>query len=86
MKKIELGNIEQVDVREIWEKEDTEFTPWLAEEENIQKLSLSLGIDLVVVAKEQEVGPFRADILCKDEATENYVLIENRKKKIISKF
>ena len=36
MKKIELGNIEQVDVREIWEKEDTEFTPWLAEEENIQ--------------------------------------------------
>ena len=39
MKKIELGNIEQVDVREIWEKEDTEFTPWLAEEENIQKLS-----------------------------------------------
>ena len=81
MKKIELGNIEQVDVREIWEKEDTEFTPWLAEEQNIQKLSLSLGIDLVVVAKEQEVGPFRADILCKDEATENYVLIENQLEK-----
>ena len=40
MKKIELGNIEQVDVRNLGER--WEFTPWLAEEQNIQKLSLSL--------------------------------------------
>ena len=78
MKKVELGNIEQIDVREIWEKEDADFTPWLAQEENIRRLSLALGIDLVVEAEEKEVGPFRADILCKDEATEEWVLIENQ--------
>ena len=77
-KRYELGNIEQIDVREIWEKEDADFTPWLAQEENIRRLSLALGIDLVVEAEEKEVGPFRADILCKDEATEEWVLIENQ--------
>ena len=30
MKKVDLSKIEQVDVREIWDKEDTDFTPWLA--------------------------------------------------------
>ena len=49
MKKVELGSIEQIDVREIWEKEDADFTPWLAQEENIRRLSLALGIDLVGV-------------------------------------
>jgi hypothetical protein len=81
MGKVLLGNIEQVDIREIWEKEDTDFTPWLAKEPNIQKLGLALGIDLVVVAEEQEVGPFRADILCRDEATDDFVLIENQLEK-----
>ena len=78
MKKIDLGKIEQVDVREIWDKEDTDFTPWLAQEENIERLGLALGIDLIVEAEEKEVGPFRADILCKDEATDEWVLIENQ--------
>ena len=48
MKTYDLGKIEQVDVREIWGKEDTEFTPWLAKQENIERLGLALGIDLVV--------------------------------------
>ena len=38
MKKIDLGKIEQVDVREIWDKEDTDFTPWLAKDENIKRV------------------------------------------------
>ena len=81
MKKIDLGKIEQVDVREIWDKEDTDFTPWLAQEENIERLGLALGIDLIVEAEEKEVGPFRADILCKDEATDEWVLVENQLEK-----
>ena len=81
MKTYDLGKIEQVDVREIWEKEDTEFTPWLAKQENIERLGVALGIDLVVEAEEKEVGPFRADILCKNEATEEWVLIENQLEK-----
>jgi len=81
MKKITLGNIELVDVREIWDKEDVDFTPWLAQEDNIQRLSLAIGIDLVVEAEEKEVEPFRADILCKNEATDEWVLIENQLEK-----
>jgi len=30
-----LGRLERVDLREYWEREDTDFTPWLAQEENI---------------------------------------------------
>jgi hypothetical protein len=37
-----------------------------------------VGIDLEVEAQEKDVGPFRADILCKDTATSNWVLIENQ--------
>jgi len=30
----------------LWERESTEFTPWLAKEENIQLLSKTIGIEL----------------------------------------
>jgi hypothetical protein len=81
MKKFDLGKIEKVDIRNIWEHEGTDFTPWLAKEENIELLGSAIGIDLIVEAEEKDVGPFRADILCKDEANGNWVLIENQLEK-----
>ena len=36
MKKFDLGKIEKVDIRNIWEHEGTDLTPWLAKEENIE--------------------------------------------------
>jgi len=41
-------------------------------------LSETIGIELELESQETEVGPFRADILCKDTATDNWVLIENQ--------
>lgn len=38
----------------------------------------TLGIDLELEAQEKAVGPFRADILCKDVGTGAWVLIENQ--------
>ncbi len=38
----------------------------------------ALGIDLELEAQEKAVGPFRADILCKDIGTGRWVLIENQ--------
>jgi hypothetical protein len=66
------------DLREAWESEDGNFTPWLAKEENLKLLGDTIGIDLELEAQEQNVGPFRADILCKDTVTNNWVLIENQ--------
>lgn len=73
-----LGQIEQVDVRSVWESESSDFTPWLAENGNLALLGNELGIELELEAQEKEVGPFRADILCKDTADASWVLIENQ--------
>jgi len=73
-----LGKLEKVEIRKVWPKEDSNFTPWLAREENIALLSEELNIDLEVQGQEKYVGPFRADILCKDIATSHYVVIENQ--------
>jgi hypothetical protein len=65
-----------VELRQAWTGEATEFTPWLAQ--NVAVLGDALELELEVEAQEQPVGPFRADILCKDTATDNWVLIENQ--------
>ena len=43
-----LGRLEKIDLRTYWKKEATDFTPWLAKEENIQLLSETIGIELEV--------------------------------------
>jgi hypothetical protein len=73
-----LGRLERVDLRNIWLSEASDFTPWLARKENLAILGETLGIDLELEAQERPVGPFRADILCKDIGTDRWVLIENQ--------
>lgn len=75
-----MGRLERVDLNEAWKTEDGDFTPWLAEEENIALLGDAIGIDLEVEAQEMRVGLFRADIVCLDTASlDNHrVLIENQ--------
>jgi hypothetical protein len=78
MKANSLGKLEPVELREVWESESAEFTPWLAREDNIELLGDAIGLELEVEAQERNVGPFRADILCKDTANDSWVLIENQ--------
>ena len=73
-----LGRLEQVNLRDIWSTEDGDFTPWLAEEDNLRLLGDAIGIDLELEAKEKSVGPFYADILCKDTVDSTWVIIENQ--------
>lgn len=76
---IELSKITKVELRDCWGNEATDFTPWLAKDENIAMLADALGMnELEVRAQEEHVGPFRADILCVDPGTDKYVLIENQ--------
>ena len=74
----ELGKLKKVDLREVWIDEARSFTPWLAQEYNIKLLGDTIGIELEVEAQEKSVGPFSADILCKDTVNNNWVLIENQ--------
>lgn len=73
-----LGRLVNVDIKSVWKTEFNHFTPWLAKEENINLLAKELKTDLEVIEVEKPVGPFRADILCKDTGTDNYVIIENQ--------
>lgn len=73
-----LGRLERVELRAAWASESGDFTPWLAQEENIKLLGEAIGIELEVEAEEKNVGPFRADILCKDVLNDTWVLIENQ--------
>jgi len=73
-----LGRMEKVDLRQVWVREAGDFTPWLAREENIALLGEALGLELEVQKQEAEVGPFRADILCKETESGRAVLVENQ--------
>ena len=78
----QLGRLQQIrDIKKYWEREATDFTPWLAKNENLSLLGDTIGIDLELEAQEKNVGPFRADILCRDTANSQWVLIENQLEK-----
>lgn len=73
-----FGDIKKVNVRSVWKNEQYDFTPWLAEEENIAQLASALGLELEVEGCEVAVGPYSADILAKDVGTGRYIIIENQ--------
>ena len=71
-----LGRLERVEPGNVWKSERSDFTPWLAAPENLSRLGDALRLDLEPMAREQPVGPFRADLLCRDAATRSPVVIE----------
>ena len=72
----ELSKIEKVDLRDIWEHEAHDFTPWLSE--NLDRLSEELGLDLELQAQEAPVGGYSLDILAHDLGSNRPVTIENQ--------
>ena len=78
MDNLDLGKLERVDVRTLWSNEASEFTPWLARQENLDVLGETLGLSLETESIEKEVGSFRADIVCTETGSDSKVLIENQ--------
>lgn len=78
LKSHQLGRLEKVDLHKEFSSEAGDFTPWLAQNENLKLLGEAIGLDLELEAREKDVGPFRADLLCKDTANDSWVLIENQ--------
>lgn len=71
-----VGKIKRVDLRNIWKKEDKEFTPWL--KENIDLLSEKLGIEIMDTQIEEKIGDFKLDIIGKEANTKKFVAVENQ--------
>ena len=78
---VSLGRLERIELREIWEREDQDFTPWLAEEESLSILGKTFNMELQLDAQEKAVGSFSADILCTNTDDNSKVLIENQLEK-----
>ena len=73
---LDCNSLKKVEPRDIWFREAQDFTPWLAE--NLSCLSESLNIELAFEAREQRVGDFRADLVCRNVADNSRVVIENQ--------
>jgi len=76
-----FGQLKTVPVKEIWSNEASDFTPWVATDDGLQRLGDTLDIELVLETVEKSVGPFKADVVCKDSANDSLVLIENQLEK-----
>ena len=75
-----IGKLTQVDLREVWKQESSDFTQWLAE--NMSDLCDAIGMNLELLNTEQRVDESRyaIDILAEDESGE-FVIIENQLEK-----
>jgi hypothetical protein len=72
----DLGKLEHMEPRTLWESEASNFTPWLAE--NLSLLGEALGLDLELVQTEVAVGEFTADMEARDTGRDRQVIIENQ--------
>lgn len=77
----DLGRLQAVDLRAVWGDEARDFTPWLARADNLALLGETVSLELEFEKQEVQVGPFSADILCKNIADDTWVLIENQVEK-----
>ncbi len=73
-----LSRIKKIDLREQWKHEASDFSQWLAKDENIELLGNEIGIDICEVETEPRVGKFNADIRAEEENTGRKIIIENQ--------
>jgi len=73
-----LGKLKKVELREAWRHEASNFTNWLAQEENLALLGDEIGFDIKLLQTEAAVGSFSVDILAEEENTGRKIIIENQ--------
>ena len=72
----DIGTIEMVqNIRDVWPKEDADFTPWLCE--HIDVVGKCIQRNLHDAQKEANTGSYFVDIVAKDD-NEDSVIIENQ--------
>ncbi|MEO2189649.1 DUF4268 domain-containing protein [[Clostridium] innocuum] len=76
---INLGQLKEIkDLRRVWPHEALDFTPWLAEEDNLMLLSDAVGLEITVDETESSVGDFNVDIYATETGTDRKIIIENQ--------
>lgn len=75
---MQIGRLTKVNIKELWRHEQYDFSNWLSKEENIELLNDILGLTLIDVKKEVNVGAYRCDIVAKDETSDTVIVIENQ--------
>jgi hypothetical protein len=73
---MDFSELRDVELREAWPNEDTDFTPWL--EDNLQRLSRAIGIAIEPDDSQVAVDGFSADILANFPVNGSRVVIENQ--------
>jgi len=71
-----LGRLTPVPPREVWVNEAQHFTPWLLQ--NADVLGDLLNMDLALEQAEHPVGGFSLDLIGRDQATGEVVIVENQ--------
>jgi hypothetical protein len=78
---MKLGSLEKINLREVWAREDTHFTQWLAKEENISVLLDEIGVSAENIKTEDNAGKFNCDITADEVESGKKIIIENQLEK-----
>ena len=76
LKATHFARLSDTSLRDAWQDEARDFTPWLSD--NIDYLSEALGLELEATETEVAVDTFSADIIATEARTGARVLIENQ--------
>ena len=75
---INLGKLKEIkDLRKVRLHEALDFTPWLAEDDNLTLLADAVGLEITVDETESGVGDFNVDIYATETGTNRKIIIEN---------
>jgi hypothetical protein len=74
----ELGKLEKVELRKVWEHEARDFSAWMFKQENLDLLGTEIGLDIDPIGTESSIGRFRIDILAQEPRTGHKIIIENQ--------
>ncbi|MDD4282976.1 MAG: DUF4268 domain-containing protein [Bacilli bacterium] len=75
---MEIGKLDEVELRNLWKHEQYDFSEWLSETENIEILNDVLGLTLTDISKEVYAGTYRCDLVGVDESTGIKIIVENQ--------
>jgi hypothetical protein len=73
---MDLGRLEDVEIRLVWPHEARQFTPWLLAHSD--HLAETLGIDIELERAEHPVGGFSLDLVGRDLTNDAVLIVENQ--------